>query len=120
MDRPAVSSLLTGLYPQEHGAGRFPGEVANLGLQLPSALSDDATTLPEMLSGQDFATGAFIAHPFFARELGLSQGFQGVHSRKGWSKNIERMWEWQEKTAGRATLVRLPPLHGSARLAPCK
>ena len=94
---PSVSSMLTGLYPQQHGAGKFPDTVANLDLQVPSALSEDALTLPEILQEQGFDTAAFVSHPFFTSELGLNQGFDQLHSRKGWNKDVERMWEWHAK-----------------------
>lgn len=96
---PAVASLLTGLHPIEHGAGRFEAPVANLDEQIPSALSEEAITLGERLEAAYFRTGAFVAHPFFKSDLGLRQGFQQVHNRRGWAKNLDRMWQWADRVS---------------------
>ncbi|MFT5052757.1 MAG: choline-sulfatase [Chlamydiales bacterium] len=62
---PAHSSLLTGMYPPFHGVhdnGTF---------YLPAG----CRTLAEVLSGQGFVTGAFVAAQVLARRHGLYQGF---------------------------------------------
>ena len=41
---PSVASVLTGLYPNQHGAGRFEAEVANLNEEVPSGLADAQKT----------------------------------------------------------------------------
>lgn len=67
---PAVSSLLTGRYPHQHGAVRrtdsYEDAVADVS-PLPPAL-DDATTLPERLAGGGYDTfGGFgMIVPFLA------------------------------------------------------
>ena len=94
---PSVVSLFTGLYPIEHGAGRFEQEVANLNTDLPSQLHDDALTLAEVLERHYFRTGAFVSHPFFQAELGLKQGFQVVHNRRGWWRDVDRFWKWADR-----------------------
>ncbi len=94
---PGVASLFTGLYPVEHGAGQFSTPVANLDTEIPSALGESATTLAEILDSRFFRTGAFVSHPFFAADLGLRQGFQQVHNRRGWWRDIARFWEWADK-----------------------
>jgi arylsulfatase A-like enzyme len=94
---PAVSSVLTGLYPVEHTAGQFKDEVANLDKDLPSALAKNRISLAEVLAGQYFRTAAFVSHPFFAADLGLDQGFQQVHNRQGWWKDVEKFWQWAER-----------------------
>lgn len=67
---PAVTSLLTGRYPNEHGAMRG-GDEADTGasdLTVPPKLSAEATTLADALAGAGYDTyGAFAFHmPFFA------------------------------------------------------
>jgi arylsulfatase A-like enzyme len=94
---PSVSSLLTGLYPIEHAAGQFEGEVANLDTGIPSALDEGVFTLAEIMASQYFRTGAFVSHPFFAADLGLDQGFQQVHNRQGWWKDVEQFWKWADR-----------------------
>ena len=94
---PSVVSLFTGQYPIEHGAGRFEQEVANLDKHLPSPLHDDAFTLAEVLENHYFRTGAFVSHPFFQAELGLKQGFQVLHGRRGWWRDVDRFWKWADR-----------------------
>lgn len=62
---PSHTSLLTGLYPFRHGlrdnnAGR---------------LSDEAVTLPEILKGAGYQTGAVIGAYVLDSRFGLEQGF---------------------------------------------
>jgi len=94
---PSVVSLFTGQYPIEHGAGRFEQEVANLDTDLPSSLHDEAVTLAEILQVYYFRTGAFVSHPFFKAKLGLAQGFQVLHGRRGWWRDVDRFWQWADR-----------------------
>lgn len=94
---PSVISFFTGQYPIEHRAGRFEPEVANLDTDLPKPLHADALTLAEILENHYFRTGAFVSHPFFQAELGLKQGFQLVHNRRGWWRDVERFWKWADR-----------------------
>ncbi len=94
---PSVASLLTGQYPIEHGAGRFEKEIANLDTGFPRPLHDEALTLAELLKAFYFRTGAFVSHPFFKANLGLEQGFQVLHSRRGWWRDVERFWQWADR-----------------------
>lgn len=83
---PSVTSTLTGLYPAQHGAGRFDQAVANLDVDVPSRLADQAQTLAERLAGAGFATPAFVAHPWFRSGYGMEQGFSELHLVKGSKK----------------------------------
>ncbi|WP_410766310.1 sulfatase-like hydrolase/transferase [Haloferax sp. DFSO60] len=67
---PAVSSLVTGAYPHEHGAVRQSDE-SNTGstdLVIPPKLPSDRETLPDVLGSAGYDTyGGFSFHmPFFA------------------------------------------------------
>lgn len=62
---PAVSSLLTGLYPSQHGA-----------VSADTALPTDITTLAELLRTRGYATGAFTGGAFVSRAHRLDQGFE--------------------------------------------
>jgi arylsulfatase A-like enzyme len=67
---PAVTSLVTGRYPHEHGSMR-QSDAADRGatdLVVPPTLPDDETTLPEVFAAAGYRTyGAFAFHmPFFA------------------------------------------------------
>jgi arylsulfatase A-like enzyme len=59
---PAVVSLHTGLYPHHHGGGLVAGEPKYLSkTNLPTKLSRDVTTLPEVLATHGYRTAAMIA-----------------------------------------------------------
>jgi len=62
---PAVSSLLTGLYPSQHGA-----------VSADTELPTDITTLAELLHARGYATGAFTGGAFVSRAHHLDQGFE--------------------------------------------
>jgi arylsulfatase A-like enzyme/tetratricopeptide (TPR) repeat protein len=63
---PAHSTIMTGMYPTYHGV-RINGN---------TALSDEQTTLAEVLSAQGYRTGAFIGAFVLDARWGLKQGFQ--------------------------------------------
>jgi len=57
-----VVSLHTGLYPHRHGGGLVPGEPKNLSKEnLPTKLSPEVPTVPEVLAGAGYRTAAEIA-----------------------------------------------------------
>ncbi len=80
---PSVASVLTGLYPNQHGAGRFASEVANLNEEVPAGLAEGLETLPEILSAHGYETEAIVAHPWFKAGYGLDRGFASLTLRKG-------------------------------------
>jgi len=99
---PSHGSILTGLYPYHHGA-RANGF---------TRLSDDQTTLAEVLSQQGYQTGAFISAYVVDSRFGLGQGFsfyddylevtsesiaQLMPERLG-SVTTDRAIEWLRKT----------------------
>ncbi|AEH36978.1 sulfatase-like hydrolase/transferase [Halopiger xanaduensis] len=66
---PAVSSLLTGIYPHEHGAMKQTDEFDNSdGLSLPPRMDEDRVTLTEILAGAGYDTYGGFGHdtPFVA------------------------------------------------------
>jgi arylsulfatase A-like enzyme/tetratricopeptide (TPR) repeat protein len=63
---PAHCTIMTGTYPTYHGV-RVNGN---------TALSDEQTTLAEVLAGRGYQTGAFIAAFVLDGRWGLKQGFQ--------------------------------------------
>ena len=62
---PSTASLLTALYPSQHGA-----------LSATTPLPEDVTTLAELLRAQGYATGAFTGGAFVGRAHRLDQGFE--------------------------------------------
>jgi arylsulfatase A-like enzyme/Tfp pilus assembly protein PilF len=63
---PAHSTIMTGMYPTYHGV-RVNGN---------TALSEEQTTLAEVLSAQGYRTGAFIGAFVLDGRWGLKQGFE--------------------------------------------
>ncbi len=63
---PAHATILTGLYPAEHGC-RVNGA---------HRLGDDLTTLAEIFAADGYRTGAFIAAFVLNSTFGLAQGFE--------------------------------------------
>ena len=73
---PSHASILTGLYPFEHGIHD------NAGYRLP----EDSLTLAAMLRAEGFATGAFVgAFPLDSR-FGLDNGFDVYDDRFGYAE----------------------------------
>ena len=64
--RPAHTSLLTGLYPAEHGIRD------NISLPLATTVP----TLAEVLAARGFSTAAFVSSFVLAKQSGLDRGFQ--------------------------------------------
>jgi arylsulfatase A-like enzyme len=60
---PAVASVMTSLYPNEHGAG-IPGNPKNLDKIPPSGIRPDAVLLASMFRAAGYATALFSANPF--------------------------------------------------------
>ncbi|MDH3402871.1 MAG: sulfatase [Acidobacteriota bacterium] len=102
---PAVASLLTGLYPNQHGAGRFDEEIADLSSTVPAAIRAEVQTLPELLSAAGFATAAFVAHPWFRTGYGLDRGFGSLELGNDSAALTRRSLRWLDdpSAAGRET-----------------
>lgn len=112
---PAISSILTGLYPYRHG-------VRNNYSVLPEAM----TTLAERLRAQGYKTGGFVSSFVMVRDFsGLDQGFDRyddfVHTREPFRENyerparatVDRALSWLDAAGSRAFLfVHLIEPHG--------
>ncbi len=61
---PSMASIMTSLYPREHGA-----------LHSETSLSEDLTTLAERLQESGYHTVGVATHWFVSRQHGLHQGF---------------------------------------------
>ena len=73
---PSTATMLTGLYPSEHGAG-LTGEIRRLiGGDPPHRLDASIVTVPEILAASGMKTGLFSANPYL--QAGLQQGFDEV------------------------------------------
>ncbi len=96
---PALISLMTSLYPAAHGVLGFPN---------PGRLSEDATTLAEVLKRHGYATAAFTEGGYAKGDFGLDQGFDVYPANLGdseshWSNvlhpsrlesNLDRAIDW--------------------------
>ncbi|MCZ6463071.1 MAG: sulfatase [Proteobacteria bacterium] len=62
--KPAAASILTGLYPSTHGA-----------TSVPARISDEATTLAEILSAEGYATLGVVSGSNVSSVYGFDRGF---------------------------------------------
>ena len=63
--KPAVASILTGLYPYAHGATEVRSEIR-----------PEATTLAEILAAHGYATAAFVTNVNVSKPFGFARGFE--------------------------------------------
>ncbi len=86
--RPSLPTMLTGLYPSEHGLHTF-GETA-AGAATSPRLDDSVTTVAEALKEAGYAT-ALIGEQFqLSPRFGLDQGFDFYKHRASDASNIHR------------------------------
>jgi arylsulfatase A-like enzyme len=88
LTRPSHFSMLTSLYPREHG-------VMNNAMSLP----DTSRTLTEMLTDRGYRAGGFVAVRLLGPDSGADQGFdhfeQPVDSRESIAEEVvSRALEW--------------------------
>ncbi len=72
---PSIASVLTGLYPCGHGAHRVKEGGIGKGVIPIRGLSDDHTTLAEILKKEGYSTAGIISCTFLTKSYGLHQGF---------------------------------------------
>lgn len=79
--RPAVASLMTGLYPSQHRLVDRPGNVRK-GLASVAGLDHATTTLAELLAAAGYETAAFLGGNANLKPMfGLTRGFARSHWR---------------------------------------
>jgi arylsulfatase A-like enzyme len=91
--RPAVASIFTGMWPQDHGTWN-----------LHSVLAPEARTLAELLAGAGYRTAAVSTNGHITGRHGFAQGFdefrflvqgeQGVENVLDWTR------DWLDRQAG--------------------
>lgn len=119
--RSSVASLMTGLWPRDHGANRRD-----------EALSAAVTTLAEHLHEAGYATAGFVTNPNVAAPFGFDQGFEhyaylGVTTKAAAVNEAALAW-LEARTDDRPLLLYLhtidphapydPPTEVRQRLAP--
>ena len=87
---PSHASILTGLYPPQHG-------VRNNGINF---LREDLETLAEMLRARGFRTAAFVAAAVLEDRYGLAQGFEVYDDRIGSEGASTTRWGVEDRPAG--------------------
>jgi len=102
---PAVASVLTGLYPNTHGAGHFPTEIADFGSERPAVLGDEFVTLTERLREAGFRTASFTASPMF-RWGGFRQGFHGGRRASSGLQIVRDVEAWLDGNLRQAPDIR--------------
>ncbi|MCF6262458.1 MAG: sulfatase-like hydrolase/transferase [Xanthomonadales bacterium] len=100
---PSIATVLTGYAQNQHGAGAFPGAIANLNTQLPSSVLAGVSTLAERLGVAGFSSNAASAHPWFSSGFGLERGFNTIDARKS-RKNIDIWFEQSIKQREQASV----------------
>jgi arylsulfatase A-like enzyme len=86
--RPSVPSLLTGLYPSEHGL--LAWEKDEHGKIVGPALSQEVETLAERLQAAGYRTALLAEQVQLSRRYGLRQGFDVYDERAGEAANVNR------------------------------
>ncbi len=89
--RPSVPSLLTGLYPSEHGLLAWEKDAK--GKIVGPALSAEVETLAERLQADGYRTALFADQVQLSRRFRLGQGFEVYESSIGNAANIQRRFQ---------------------------
>ena len=92
LTRPAHASILTGLYPDQHGV------VTNHKI-----MPEEVVTLAEMLRETGYQTAGFTGIRFLSRRSGLGQGFDDFDGpKKGEKPRAKEVFERAGKWLGKA------------------
>jgi len=86
--RPSVPSLLTGLYPSEHGLIAFEQTVTDK--TEGAKLSDDVVTLAEVLKASGYSTALIADQYQLAPQFNLTQGFDHYDNKAGPAPRLNR------------------------------
>jgi len=92
--KPSIPSLLTGLYPSQHGvfSGNHDDEAGSI---TSDVLMDRHETLAEDLHTRGYRTAAFVQNAQLKSFLGFSQGFERYVDDAGSAKEIiEQFLQW--------------------------
>ncbi|MBW2262336.1 MAG: sulfatase, partial [Deltaproteobacteria bacterium] len=76
--KPSVGTILTGLYPDEHG-----------GLARKAPVSEEATLVSEILEKAGVHTVAFLSNFFFNPSFGMRRGWSETHSIDPWNAALD-------------------------------
>lgn len=97
--RPSVPSLLTGLYPAEHGLGDFVDQGGEVQGQ---ALSPEATTLAEGMKEAGYRTALVAYQAQLSPRFGMDQGFDFFNNNTMGAEKINRRFlGWLDEEPGK-------------------
>jgi arylsulfatase A-like enzyme len=97
--RPSVPSLLTGLYPTEHGLGDFVTAGAKVEAQ---ALSPEVTTLAEGMKAAGYRTALVAYQAQLSPRFGMDQGFDFYNNNTMGAEKIHRRFlGWLDEEPGK-------------------
>jgi arylsulfatase A-like enzyme len=104
--RPSLPSLLTGLYPSEHGL--LEVELNRQGRIIGPALAAEADTLAEQLTAAGYRTAFIGAQYQMAKAFQLDQGFSFFNNRAGRAPAISHAFGlWLDRHPGERFFVYL-------------
>lgn len=106
---PSVASILTGLEPARHGAGRPRRDAGKRNF---TGLADGVETLAERLAAAGRATGAVVNNPFLHEKFGVARGFESwdyeaagrTRSRRA-DESVDAALAWLDRVGDRPWLL---------------
>jgi arylsulfatase A-like enzyme len=85
---PAHASMMTGLYPWEHGLVFYKN---------PGRLADEVTTLAELLGARGYRTAGFNGGGYVSDTFGLGAGFEIYEGTRFFRHNVDASIDWLER-----------------------
>ena len=107
LTRPAHASILTGLYPDQHGV-----------LTNHQVLPEDDVTLAEILSDAGYQTAGFTGIRFLNRRSGLAQEMSSKGPSNGWTAPIQNARSCSGSTSTIPTSLMIHPEDSGAGSTP--
>jgi len=91
--KPSIATLITSLYPSEHGV-RKRARKKNNKFFVPQ-LGDNFLTLAEVFKGEGFQTFAVVSNPYLSMDRGFGQGYEKyIEGRKNAKEIFQIFGEW--------------------------
>ena len=109
---PSVGSILTGLYPQEHGMEKDPDSPQVFGV---TQLDVKTKTLASQLAENGYKTAALVTNGYLHPRSGIARGFSEYHILRG-ANAIHPMLEIPERLGWLPTNAYQQAIHVRRRL----
>jgi len=93
---PAVASLMTGLYPSEHGV-----------IEESTVIDSKSATLPELMQKGGYKTAGISPHHLLGKERGFGRGFDNYYHLVGATSEevVKRALQWLDANAENPTFL---------------